>query len=82
MYYLTKIDPQCNCRRYYLLGVQPTLLGEHCLIRQWGRIGGHMHTLPPEPFPDTVQAHRQVNRLLQQKLKRGYQLTSDHAQSP
>lgn len=37
--YLTKIDPRRNMRRFYLVRVAPTLLGEHCLIRTTGRIG-------------------------------------------
>jgi hypothetical protein len=34
---LVKIDPQQNMQRYYLIWVQPTLLGEHCVIRIHGR---------------------------------------------
>ncbi len=36
---LYRIDPARNMRRFYRLDVQPDLFGQHCLMREWGRIG-------------------------------------------
>lgn len=44
---LTKIDPARNMRRYYCIGVQPTLLGDWCVVCRYGRIGRSEHVLPP-----------------------------------
>lgn len=36
---LTRIDDRRNMARFYKLDVQPTLFGEWCFVREWGRIG-------------------------------------------
>lgn len=69
---LTSIDPSRNRARFYVLSIQPTLFGEHALMRQWGRIGTHgrcrldLHA--------TAEAARQaMNRLAAAKRRRGYE---------
>jgi predicted DNA-binding WGR domain protein len=37
--YLTKIVPEQNQWRFYLMATTPTLFGEWTLVREWGRIG-------------------------------------------
>jgi predicted DNA-binding WGR domain protein len=36
---LYRINPAKNCHRWYHLDIQPDLFGNHCLIREFGRIG-------------------------------------------
>lgn len=36
---LYRIDQARNMQRFYHLDIQPDLFGNHCLIREWGRIG-------------------------------------------
>ncbi|MEZ4867691.1 MAG: WGR domain-containing protein [Caldilineaceae bacterium] len=73
---LTRIDSATNARRFYLIAVAPTLLGDHCLIRIHGRIGVWQHTLAPIPFPTSEATHQAAHQLVQKRLKRGYQLVS------
>lgn len=70
--YLTKIDPSRNARRYYLVRVGPTVLGEHCLIRTMGRIGRSTRHLPPVVCTNEAAARRALERLVARKKRRGY----------
>jgi len=69
---LTSIDPSRNRARFYVLSIQPTLFGEHALMRQWGRIGtlGRCRL----DLHATAEAARQaMNRLAAAKRRRGYE---------
>lgn len=70
--YLTSIDPSCNRARFYRVAVEPTLLGDACLTRCWGRIGGAEKRLAPVVFGDVGKAEREAARIVRKKLKRGY----------
>ena len=37
--YVERMDAQKNMARFYALSIEPTLFGDVCLIRRWGRIG-------------------------------------------
>lgn len=77
MCYLTKINPQENQRRFYLIDVRPTLIGDHCLIRVHGRIGGWSKPLLPIPYPTEAEAIVAADKLLQKRLRRGYRIVWD-----
>ncbi len=69
---LTKVVPERNQRRFYLMLATPTLLGDWSLIREWGRIGA--------PGRVKVEVHRGAGeavtalaKLQQRKERRGYQ---------
>ncbi|QRG10307.1 WGR domain-containing protein (plasmid) [Xanthobacter dioxanivorans] len=47
---LRRIDPSRNMARFYMLTVQPSLFGEWCLVREWGRIGSPGR-VASTPFP-------------------------------
>ncbi|QRM35549.1 WGR domain-containing protein [Microvirga sp. VF16] len=36
---LHRCDPSCNMARYYVLSIEPSLLGDAALIGEWGRLG-------------------------------------------
>lgn len=37
--HLHRIDPARNMARFYRLSATPSLFGDTCLVREWGRIG-------------------------------------------
>jgi predicted DNA-binding WGR domain protein len=57
--------------RYYSLTMQPTLFGEVSLIRNWGRIGTRGHQ-KIDTFSGTSQFDEAYDKLIQQKLRKGY----------
>jgi predicted DNA-binding WGR domain protein len=69
--HLERIDAARNMWRYYELALQPTLFGEHALVRTWGRIGtsGQRKTMT---FSELGEAKRAFNRLEASKRRRGY----------
>jgi len=69
-----RVDLSENCERFYLLAVQPTLLGEVALVRTWGRIGTQGQRLTAT-FPDRQRAQTSLERLVRRRLAHRYQLT-------
>ena len=70
-FYLRRINPSLNMRRFYLLSIQPTLFGGASVIRNWGRIGSSGQTMM-ETFDGQEDADRALSRLERTKRKRGY----------
>ena len=68
---LHKHDPRRRQHRYYVLDVQPHLLGGWSLIREWGRIGqpGHLKIDLCDSLDDATHAYFTK---LRQKRRRGY----------
>ena len=72
-FYLTRIEPETNVRRYYLVSVAASILGEYSVLREWGRwIAGHCRRLSPQTFGSQAEALGYAWRLVNSKLKRGY----------
>ncbi|MDK1492859.1 WGR domain-containing protein [Sinorhizobium sp. 7-81] len=69
--YVERTDPSRNMARYYAMSIEPTLFGDACLTRRWGRIGstGQQKT---HHFDREEDAVRLFLDLLRQKRKRGY----------
>ena len=72
MPYLTKIDSARNERRYYLIAVQATILGQWCVVCVHGRIDRSARPLPPIPCADEPAAQQLAERIEQRKHRRGY----------
>ncbi|MFX6269928.1 WGR domain-containing protein, partial [Acinetobacter baumannii] len=51
--------------------IEPTLFGEICLIRRWGRIGTHGQT-KTMCFSSNSEAAAQFAEIHRQKTRRGY----------
>lgn len=68
---LFRIDLANNMRRYYHTDIQPNLFGGHSLIRTWGRIGSGGQVMI-NLFDVEKEAFVAQDKLLDQKLKRGY----------
>jgi predicted DNA-binding WGR domain protein len=70
--YLTRIKPEVNCHRFYKVEIWPTLFGEYSLVREWGRLG-RGGTLRTTAFTDFGLAAKQMQQLVSDKTRRGYQ---------
>lgn len=69
--HLTHVDPEQNMARFYEMRVQPTLFGEACLIRNWGRIGTRGKSIMVT-YSEGEEAIAAVGKLERQKRRRGY----------
>ncbi len=69
--YIERRDPARNMARFYALSIEPTLFGDVCLTRRWGRIGtrGQMKAMS---FPHEDEALAQFGKIQRQKASRGY----------
>lgn len=70
-----------STRRYfYRIAVEPTLLGPVCVTRIYGRCGGKQKSMTPIQCKNKDQALRQAQRLICERIKRGYdEQTSDNS---
>ena len=68
---LRRVDPARNMARYYGITVEPTLFGWSAVVRDWGRIGRSARRRL-DLYDDADQAVAAADRLLRQKLRRGY----------
>ena len=69
--YLTRIDGQAHMARFYRLELAPTLFGDWCLVREWGRIG-RSGQVKHDWFTDKLAASKAQASLIRRKMKRGY----------
>ncbi len=73
--HIERRDPARNMARYYALSIEPTLFGEVCLTRRWGRIGAHGQA-KYHSFEREEEAVQLFLGLLRDKRKRGYRAIS------
>lgn len=76
--HIERRDPARNMARYYALSIEPTLFGEVCLTRRWGRIGAHGQA-KYHSFEREEEAVQLFLGLLRSKRKRGYRAISKEA---
>lgn len=69
--YIERRDATRNMARFYALSIEPTLFGDLCLTRRWGRIGtrGQMRAMS---FAREEEALAQFAKIKRQKAGRGY----------
>lgn len=68
---LERIDADRNMARFYRVDVVPTLFGEACLLKTWGRIGTIGRTVFETcALPD--EAMNGAERIIGAKTRRGY----------
>ena len=65
--------------RYYAMSIEPTLFGQACLVRRWGRIGARGQRLV-HYFQREEEAVELFLAVLRQKRSRGYSLKSHSGQ--
>lgn len=73
--YIERTDAKRNMARFYAMSIEPTLFGEACLTRRWGRIGsrGQIKVHHFEHEKDAVELFLD---LVRQKRHRGYRTIS------
>lgn len=69
--YIERTDSSKNMARYYAMSIEPTIFGDACLTRRWGRIGSRGQQMIHH-FDREHDAVELFLDLLQQKRKRGY----------
>lgn len=69
--YVERSDPAKNMARYYAMEIEPTMFGEACLTRRWGRIGKRGQE-KQHVFEREEEAVLLFLDLLKQKRARGY----------
>lgn len=70
--HLTRRDPDRNMARFYRIALAPTLFGEVCLIRTWGRIGT-VGQVRIETFGEAGDATLAGTKFERAKRRRGYE---------
>lgn len=71
---LTRLDPDRNMARFYVLSIEPTLFGDFAVHRNWGRLGTSGRSRL-DLFANASAANAHKERLTALKLKRGYHVT-------
>lgn len=69
--HLQRIDAGRNMARFYRVDIVPTLFGESCLSKTWGRIGTIGRTTF-ETCASTDEALAGAERIIRAKARRGY----------
>lgn len=79
--YVERTDPAKNMARYYAMSIEPTLFGDACLTRRWGRIGSNGQIMVHH-FDREEEAVRMFLDVLRTKRKRGYRPTAQATRRP
>nr|WP_246765489.1 WGR domain-containing protein [Aminobacter sp. SR38] len=69
--YIERDDSSKNMARFYAMSIEPTLFGDACLVRRWGRIGS-CGQAKRHHFDREHDAVVLFLDLLRQKRRRGY----------
>ena len=69
--HLHRIDPARNMARFYRMSSTPSLFGDICLVREWGRIGrpGRIRIDLYERAEEAIAAREALSPV---KRRRGY----------
>jgi predicted DNA-binding WGR domain protein len=78
--HVQRIDATRNMARFYRLAIEPTLFGNTCVVRNWGRIGTRGHERV-DFLENETQAIALFLEILSAKRRRGYRPTTAHAKS-
>lgn len=74
--YIERRDAARNMARFYALSIEPTLFGDVCLIRRWGRIGTFGQSRQ-HSFGRAEDAVTLFRDLLRAKRHRGYRVSNE-----
>jgi predicted DNA-binding WGR domain protein len=74
--HLHRIDPARNMARFYRISSSPSLFGDICIVREWGRIGRRGRTRI-DLYAREAEAAAARLALEQSKRRRGYRDVPD-----
>ena len=74
MFYLQRIEPLANRRRWFSIHLQARLFGGVDLVCRSGRLGARGGTEVREPFATEGDARRRAEELLESRRRHGYVL--------
>jgi len=74
--HLHRIDPARNMARFYRISSTPSLFGDICIVREWGRIGKRGRTRI-DLYAQEIEAAAARLALEQLKRRRGYRDAPD-----
>ncbi|NPV86278.1 MAG: WGR domain-containing protein [Anaerolineae bacterium] len=69
---LTRVDPAKRCYRWYRVHVQATLLDPFAVVCAWGSLRTKYRRQRSIPCAGWVEAERTAEKIIEQKLHRGY----------
>ena len=73
---MSRIDPDKNANRWYLIGIQPSLFDPIALIRFWGSRSTTYQQVMVQPFEDQETAREAADKLICDKVRGGYRVTA------
>ncbi|KSV66814.1 hypothetical protein N182_34925 [Sinorhizobium sp. GL2] len=79
--HVQRIDTSLNMARFYRLAIQPTLFGNLCVVRNWGRIGTRGQERV-DLLESEAQAVSLFLEILRTKRRRGYRPAARAANYP
>ena len=75
MILLSHVDPTVNQNRWYMVSVQATLFYPCSVVIAWGRRDNDFQQWRVIPVESKDQADQVAAKIVERKLKRGYQVT-------
>jgi predicted DNA-binding WGR domain protein len=69
---LARVNPEENEKRYYYLGLQPTLFYPLAVVRYYGRIGQTQRVIQPVPVNSLTDAWPLLRQIIRTRLRYGY----------
>ncbi len=76
--WMSRIDPDKNANRWYLIGIQPSLFDPIALIRFWGSRTTTYQQVMVQPFDDQETAREAADKLICDKVRSGYRVTAGY----
>jgi len=77
MILLSHVDPVENQNRWYMVSVQATLFCPCSVVVAWGRRDNDFQQWRVIPVESRAQADQVAAKIVDSKIKRGYQVHSD-----
>lgn len=73
---LIRNDPDRNIHRWYVVGVQSTLLDAWAVVCGWGSTRSRYERWRSIPCEDEAQARQLAERITRRKIRRGYRFSA------
>ena len=70
--FLTRVWPEANMNRWYLVLIQSDLFGETVLFRAWGNRANSGQQITIQTMPTVEEAAAAARRLVNDKVGKGY----------